>query len=100
MGKRKKYSGKAKGRMAVIFIFFIFIISTLTFTLVNNLRQINDIRKEKDLLYREKEALLEKQASLEADIEKLSDADYIARYAREKYFYSRPGEIVLRIEDE
>ncbi len=99
MGKRRKYSNKTKGRMFIIIIFLFFIIFTLSFTLFNNLKQINDIKKEKNFLISEKEKLLEKQSVLEADIEKLSDNEYIARYAREKYFYSRPGEIVLRIDD-
>ena len=100
MARRRKKKKKTKGRMIIFFLFFISIIGTLSFTLLNNLRQINDIRNEKKALSKEKEELLEKQASLEADIEKLSDDNYIARYAREKYFYSRPGEIILRIEDD
>ncbi len=99
MARRRKHTKKTKGRMVIFFLFFISIIVTLSFTLFSNLRQINDIRNEKKTLIKEKEKLLEKQASLEADIEKLSDDDYIARYAREKYFYSKPGEIILRIED-
>ena len=86
--------------MFVFFLFFIFIIATLGYTMLNNLKQINDIRIQKDKLYEEKNRLKEKQESLLADIEKLSDKDYIARYAREKYFYSRPGEIVLRIDED
>ena len=100
MAKKHKYTKKAKGRMFIIFLFFISIIVTLSFTLFSNLKQINDIKKEKRDLIIEKEKLLEKQATLEADIEKLSDVDYIAKYAREKYFYSRPGEIVLKIDDD
>ena len=99
MARRRKYSKKTKGRMIIIILFFISVIVTLSFTLFSNLRQINDIRKEKSVLITEKQHLLEKQASLEADIEKLSDDDYIAKYAREKYFYSRPGEIILKIEE-
>ena len=100
MAKKHKYTKKAKGRMFIIFLFFISIIATLSFTLFSNLKQINDIKKERKYLIMEKEKLLEKQATLEADIEKLSDVDYIAKYAREKYFYSKPGEIVLKIEDD
>ena len=100
MARRRKNSKRMKGRMFIIFLFFISIIATLSYTLLSNLRQISDIREEEKSLKIEKEKLLEKQASLEADIEKLSDDDYIARYAREKYFYSKPGEIILKIEDE
>ena len=99
MAKSRKYTKRAKGRMFIVFLFFISIIVTLTFTLISNLKQINDIRVEKEALVNEKEKLMEKQARLEADIEKLSDPEYIAKYAREKYFYSKPGEIILKIEE-
>ena len=78
---------------------FISIISTLSYTLINNLKQINDISNEKKSLKEEKISLKEKQATLIADIEKLSDPEYIAKYAREKYFYSKNGEIILRMND-
>lgn len=97
--KRHKYTKKTKGRMIIIFLFFISIISTLSYTLFNNLKQINDICNEKKALYEEKVTLKEEQATLKADIEKLSDPEYIAKYAREKYFYSKSGEIILRIND-
>ena len=91
--KKSKYTIKTKGRMFIIFMFFLSIISTLSYTLFTNLKQINDIRMEK------RSSLVEKQESLKADIEKLSDSEYIAKYAREKYFYSKQGEIILRIDD-
>ena len=42
-------------------------------------------------------ALKEKEDELQVDADKLQDPDYIARYAREKYSYSKDGEIILRI---
>ena len=36
---------------------------------------------------------------LENNILKLNDPDYIAKYVREKYFYSKDGELILRIEE-
>lgn len=97
--KRHKYTKKTKGRMFIIFLFFGAIISTLGYTLFSSLKQINILVNEKKRLSEEKISLKEKQESLEADIERLSDPEYIARYAREKYFYSRNGEFILRIDD-
>ena len=51
------------------------------------------------LMIKEKKELVEQEESLDADISRLSDDEYIARYAREKYFYSKDGELILRIED-
>lgn len=97
--KRKKYTVKTKGRMLVIFLFFGAIVATLGYTLILNLKQVNDMKQELKDLKEEKISLLEQEEATEADIKRLSDPLYIARYAREKYFYSKEGEIVLRIED-
>ena len=95
--KRKKYTVKTKGRMFVIFLFFIIIISTLSYTLMFNVYQIIDLKLEMLSLVEEKNLLLEEEKVIEADIKRLQDPEYIARYAREKYFYSKDGEIILRI---
>ena len=97
--KRRRYTVKTKGRMLVIFLFFGAIISTLGYTLIHNLKQVNEMKDElKDLKILE-ESLKEKEEATEADIKRLSDPLYVARYAREKYFYSRTGEFVLRFEE-
>jgi len=95
--KKKKYSVKTKGRMFIIFMFFSAIIATLSLTFLHNLKRINDMEKEKKMLHLEKEKLKDVEESIESDIKRLSDPEYIARYAREKYFYSRDGELILRM---
>ena len=95
--KRRKYSIKTKSRMFIIFFFFIAIISTLSYTLFFNVSQIIDLRTEMTNLEKEKIVLEEEKKIIEADIKRLKDPGYIARYAREKYFYSKEGEIILRI---
>ena len=41
---------------------------------------------------------LKKEAeSLNIEITKLSSPDYIARYAREKFMYTKNGELILKI---
>ena len=41
--------------------------------------------------------LKDKEAELRVDVDKLQDPDYIARYAREKYLYSKDGEFIIKI---
>ena len=43
-------------------------------------------------------ALQEEKKDLETDIKRLEDSDYIAKYVREKYFYSKDGELILRMD--
>lgn len=97
--KQKKYTVKTKGRMLVVFLFFGIIIATLGYTLILNLKQVSDMNDELNSLEGELTSLLEQEEALEADIKRLSDPLYVARYAREKYFYSKEGEIILRIEE-
>lgn len=44
-------------------------------------------------------SLKEEEKILESDIQKLEDPSYVARYAREKYLYSKDGEIIIRMPD-
>ena len=97
--RHKKYNATTKGRMFIVFFVFVFVIITLGYTLILNLKQINNIKNNFEVLNEEKLFLLEEEKKLEADIKRLSDPLYIARYAREKYFYSKENEIILRMED-
>ena len=45
-------------------------------------------------------SLKEEEKVLESDIQKLEDPSYVARYAREKYLYSKGGEIIIRMPDD
>ena len=98
MVKRKsKYTVKTKGRMFIIFMFFGAIIVTLGFTFLHDLKRMNDMNYQMKELNKQKIQLLEEEEAIQADIKRLSDPMYVARYAREKYFYSKEGEFILRM---
>ena len=61
--------------------------------------QIYDKEKEKKEFTIRLEKLKEKEEELNNTVTKLSNPDYVARYAREKYLYSKNGEIIIRIPD-
>ena len=42
---------------------------------------------------------LEEEDILNDEISKLQDPEYLAKYAREKYLYSKDDEIIIKIED-
>ena len=78
---------------------FSIIIITLIYTLFNDLQKITILNVEKRELLEKCDKLKDEQASLESDIDRLSDDVYVARYAREKYFYSKEGELILKIDE-
>lgn len=95
--KKRKYTAKTKSRMFIIFLFFLSFISTLGYTLFFNISQIITLNIKMNDLKEQKIVLEDKEKVIQADIKRLEDPVYIARYAREKYFYSKEGELVLRI---
>ena len=46
------------------------------------------------------EKLLSDKDILEEDVVKLQDPEYVAKYAREKYLYSKDGELIIKIVEE
>lgn len=99
MANGKKYTVKTKGRMLIVFLFFGAIICTFGYTFIFNLKQFAEMKIELNDLEDEKRNLVMKEEELEADIKRLSDSLYMARFARERYLYSREGELILRFEE-
>lgn len=99
MAKRKRKSKKAR-RTMILGLTSVFIIVAMSFTIGKYWVDIFDKYKEKKDLERELSSLKEKEAQLRVDANKLQDPNYIARYAREKYYYSKDGEFIIKIPEE
>lgn len=95
--KKRKKDKKVVKRMLFLGISSLAIIIGTTFTIGKYWIEIYDKYQEKKELKHKLVALKDKQDELQVDADKLQDPDYIARYAREKYSYSKDGEIILRI---
>lgn len=77
----------------------IFIIFGVTFSIGKYWIEIFDKYQEKKELDEKLTSLKEKEEELQIDAKKLQNPDYVARYAREKYSYSKDGEYILQIPD-
>ena len=91
---------KAKRRMLFLGLTSIVIIFAMTFTVGRYWVEIFDKYQEKKILEEELLSLKEKEEELKVDANKLQNPDYVARYAREKYLYSKEGEYILQIPEE
>ena len=91
---------KAKRRLIVLGFASLFIIFAMTFTIGKYWIEIFNKYQEKKSLEDELLALQEKEEELRVDANKLQNPDYVARYAREKYLYSKDGEFILQIPTE
>ena len=99
LSKKKRKVSRRKIRFFFAFIIFVGITLVLGYNLFLNVVGIHKMQVEKRALNDKIVSLKEEKKELESDIKKLEDADYIAKYVREKYFYSKDGELILRIDD-
>ena len=96
---RRKNKKKKLGPFLLLCFSFTVIIFT-TFTIFRYWTMIYNKYQEKNELKKELASLKDKEEELVSDVNKLQDADYVARYAREKYFYSKDGEYILKIPED
>ena len=88
---------KKKRRMFFLGLSSVAVIIAMTFTIGHYWVEIYEKYQEKRVLEKKLISLKEKEKELELDASKLQDPDYIARYAREKYLYSKDGEFIIKI---
>lgn len=104
MTNRKKKKNKLNKKVKIrIFLFFVLVGSILVYLGCNfftNLYKIVEIKGEKQFLNDKLASLRNDEIILNSDIKKLKDPEYIAKYAREKYLYSKDGELIIRIPDD
>ena len=98
MAKKRKKK-KRNSKLLYYVIIAVVIIGTFISS-ANYCKDIYDKYQEKKELEKELIKLKEKEESLKVDAERLQNPDYVARYAREKYYYSKDGELIIKLPDE
>lgn len=90
---------KAKRRLVVFGPIAIFIIIYCAFTLVTTTIDLYKLQNEEQNLNNKLNTLKTDASDLKTEITKLQDKDYVARYARENYLYTKNGEYVIKTEE-
>ncbi len=90
--KKRRFLFLGLGSIAIIVV--------MTFTIGRYWIEIFEKYQEKKSLEKKLVDLKEEEERLRVDADKLQDPDYIARYAREKYLYSKDGEYIIKIPEE
>ena len=98
-GKKKTKKIFVLNKSVFLFILFI-VIAVIGYRLSFSIVDIMAKTAEQKELEQKLETLKEEEKALVVDVKKLQDPDYIARYAREKFLYSKDTEFIIRIPDE
>ena len=100
MAKRRKVTKASKRRLALFGTISIAMIVYFFTMLSVYVIRIYNLKEEEAALKENLVTLQAKEKSLKTQIEKLKDKDYLAKYARENYQYSKSGELVFQMEEE
>lgn len=96
---KKKRRLKLKVRTLLTFIIAIVLFGYVSFSVINYGVSKKKYEAEEKELQNKLYELKDKEVDLNQEISKLKDDDYLARYAREEYLYSKDGEYVIKIDD-
>lgn len=99
MKKNKKSKNADSKRIVFLLCSVILFVVILISTVFGDWTKIASNKKTIKELQAHYIELQEEEASLNSEVIKLQDADYVARYAREKYMYTKEGETILKIVD-
>ncbi|MGX6980245.1 FtsB family cell division protein [Vagococcus elongatus] len=101
--QRRKFSAMQKKivyrrrRLALVFIVATVMISFLGVNIFRNVQQMQRLEKEYTVSVVERDTLLEQKAALSEEVDLLNDDEYLAKLARQKFYYSRDGETIYNI---
>ncbi|MCI9233772.1 MAG: septum formation initiator family protein, partial [Bacilli bacterium] len=99
MTAKKKIPKASKHRLMIFGTLSIILMGYFFVTLITYTININQLKEKESALTTELGLLKSKADDLSNTIQRLKDPDYVARYARENYYYSANGEYILKIED-
>lgn len=94
----RKITKGDKRRLTVLFCIFVPLLALFLSNMFKYWSSIYSNIKEKKELDNQYVTSLEEEELLKSEIQKLQDDEYVARYAREKYLYSKDGELIIKID--
>ena len=95
---KKRRKVKTNFKRAFLITVFCLVINFFVITyLGRTFTNVLALKREQQELSGTLVELKEKEETLKAEVNKLQDPDYIAKYAREKFMYSGDGEYIIRI---
>ena len=100
MAHAKRISKSTKRRLGIFGILSVVCIFYFLFCVVYEVYQIHKLENEKIELKKEYSELKKDAKKLQLQIDELNDPEYLAKYARENYSYSKEGEYIIKLKEE
>lgn len=94
---KKRITKKTKRRLTFLSGIILLLVGVIISSVFKDLVQVLKNKNEIAILTDKYNTLLHEEEALQSEITKLQDSEYVARYAREKYLYSKPNEIIIKL---
>lgn len=94
---KNRKSRKRTKRILLVFIVCFAINFAILYNLGTMFLNVKEKKVENDLLVVELGELKEEGEALKVEVNKLKNPEYVAKYAREKFLYSKDNEYVIKI---
>ena len=96
---KKGITKKTKRRLTFLSSVILLLVGVIISSIFKDMWQVLKNKNEIAILTDKYNTLLHEEESLQSEITKLQDSDYVARYAREKFMYSLPNELIIKLPD-
>lgn len=96
MAKKKKISKASKRRLVFFGTISVLIIGYFLFSALYYTYKINNLKIQEKKLNEKLTKLQKEERILSNDMERLKDPEYLAKYAREIYSYSKDDEVIIQ----
>lgn len=91
---------KAIGKKAVVSVILV-VLSILCFVNVaTNIQRVKKQRVQYAALVKQRDALKKERSSLETEVKNLNDDDYVVKYARDHYIFTKGSEKAVVLPDD
>lgn len=97
---KKRITKKTKRRLTFLSSLILLLVVGIIASVFKDMCQVLKNKNEIAILTDKYNTLLHDEESLQSEITKLQDSEYVARYAREKYMYSLPNEVIIKLPTE
>lgn len=94
---RARVSKKSKRRLVLICFLMLGCVTIIITSVLKDLLAVMDNKKKTVALQAKYNELLKEEKELKSEVTKLKDPEYVARYARETYYYSLPDEVIIKM---
>ncbi len=94
---KKRITKKTKRRLTFLASLILLFVGIIISSVFKDMCQVLKNKNEIAILTDKYNTLLHEEESLQSEITKLQDSEYVARYAREKYMYSLPNEVIIKL---